>query len=107
MAKYAAPMSIEVRQAFGKRVRTLRQERNFTLRQFALTIGIDKSFLVDIEYGRKAPTLDTIERIAGGLDVTMSHLMFNVDVRHVGCENDSVVSRGGSAHTIPRSNSRP
>ena len=60
-------MSSEVRHAFGQRVRALRLERNFSLRQFALTIGINKSFLVDIEFGRKAPTLDTIERIAGGL----------------------------------------
>lgn len=81
-------MSIEVRKAFGTRVRALRTERSFSLRQFALTIGIDKSFLVDIEYGRKAPTLDTIERIAGGLDVTMSYLMYNVDAGRKRVEYD-------------------
>ena len=88
-------MSIEVRKAFGTRVRALRTERSFSLRQFALTIGIDKSFLVDIEYGRKAPTLDTIERIAGGLDVTMSYLMFDVDAHRMRCEYDGA-GRGGS-----------
>ena len=79
-------MSIEVRQAFGRRVRLLRKERGFSLRQFALTTGIDKSFLSSIELGRKSPTLDTIERIAGGLDVTLSYLMFNVDAKSP-CEN--------------------
>ena len=48
-------MSSEIRQAFGRRVRELRVERGFSLRKFALTIGADKSFLVDIEYGRKSP----------------------------------------------------
>ena len=53
-------MGTEVRQAFGRRVRELRVERGYPLRKFALTIGADKSYLVDIEYGRKSPTLDTI-----------------------------------------------
>lgn len=72
-------MSSQTRQAFGRRVRTLRTERGFSLRQFALTIGADKSYIVDIEYGRKSPTLDTIERISRGLGVSMSFLLQGVD----------------------------
>ena len=79
-------MSSEIRQAFGRRVRELRVERGFSLRKFALTIGADKSFLVDIEYGRKSPTLDTIWRISRGLDVTMSYLLFEVDSKYVCCD---------------------
>ena len=79
-------MGTEVRQAFGRRVRELRVERGYSLRKFALTIGADKFYLVDIEYGRKSPTLDTIWRIASGLDVTMSYLLFEVDSPHVSCE---------------------
>ena len=79
-------MGTEVRQAFGRRVRELRVERGYSLRKFALTIGADKSYLVDIEYGRKSPTLDTIWRIASGLDVTMSYLLFEVDSPRVNCE---------------------
>ena len=72
----------DIRQAFGQRVRALRKERGFSLRKFALTIGADKSYLVDIEYGRKSPTLDTVWRISSGLDVTMSYLLFEVDSHH-------------------------
>ena len=71
-------MSNEIRQAFGKRVRGLRTDNGFSLRKFALMIGVDKSFLVDIEYGRVSPTLDTIERIAGGLGVDLSSLFCGV-----------------------------
>lgn len=71
-------MSTETRQEFGRRVRTLRESKGFSLRQFALTIGINKSFLVEIEYGRKAPTLDTMEKIAWGLGVPISYLLFGV-----------------------------
>lgn len=80
-------MSSETRQEFGRRVRALRETRGFSLRQFALTIGINKSFLVDVEHGRKSPTLDTIERISNGLGVPISHLMIGVgpikEPRHV------------------------
>ena len=67
-------MDGEIRVAFGMRVRALRTERGVSLRQFALMIGIDKGFLVDVELGRKSPTLDTIAKIAAGLDVSLSEL---------------------------------
>lgn len=75
-------MSQKVRTDFGDRVRQLRIERNISLRKFALVIGIDKSFLVDIEYGRKAPSLDTIEKIALGLNVSFSELFSSVGPRN-------------------------
>ena len=81
-------MSAEVRQAFGNRVRSLRRERDISLRKFADTIGMDKSYLSSIELGRKSPTLDTIERIASGLDVTMSFLLFEVETRRTACSYD-------------------
>jgi len=42
-------------------------------------IGIDKGFLLDIEHGRKSPTLDTIEKIAGGFGMTISDLCQGID----------------------------
>ena len=72
-------MSEAIRQAFGRRVRMLRKERSLSLRQFALSIRTDKTFLSNIENGRQSPTLDTIERIASGLDVTMSFLLYGVE----------------------------
>lgn len=67
-------MFSSTRQAFGKRVRALRKDRNVSLRAFSLMIGIDKGYLVDIEYGRKSPSLDTLIKIAGGFDMTLSEL---------------------------------
>lgn len=72
-------MSNATRQAFGRRVRHLRTERGISLRNFALTIGTNKSYHVDVEYGRKSPTLDTVEKIARGLDVTIAFLVQDID----------------------------
>ncbi len=49
------------------------------MRGFALTIDINKSYMLDIEHGRKSPTLDTIEKIARGLGVTISFLTKGID----------------------------
>lgn len=89
-------MSSQTRQAFGRRVRLLRTERGLSLRGFALMTAVDKSHLLAIEHGRTAPTLDTIERIAGGLDVPMSYLLFEVDSRRVRCEYDGGGRAGGA-----------
>lgn len=58
--------------------------------------AVDKSHLLAIEHGQTAPTLDTIERIAGGLDVPMSYLLFEVDSRRVRCEYDGGGRAGGA-----------
>lgn len=73
-------MEGEIRVAFGMRVRMLRKERNVSLRQFALMIGIDKGFLVDVELGRKSPTLDTIAKIAAGLDMSLGELLEGISI---------------------------
>ena len=73
-------MDGEIRVAFGMRVRALRTERGVSLRQFALMIGIDKGFLVDVELGWKSPTLDTIAKIAAGLDVSLSELFEGIPI---------------------------
>ena len=83
-------MSEMTRHAFGKRVRKLRKQHEISLRRFALMIGIDKGFLVDIEHGRKSPTLDTISKIASGLDITISELCQGIDDpdEHISSEPD-------------------
>jgi transcriptional regulator with XRE-family HTH domain len=37
-------------------------------------LGIDRSYIIGIELGRKNPTVDSLEKIAAGLGVTLSEL---------------------------------
>lgn len=61
----------------GLTVRRLRQEREFTLQALADESGISKSYLGDIEKGRKNPTTDVIEAIAQALDVPPRWLLYH------------------------------
>ncbi len=71
-------VSMQVRERFGKRLRALRQERNFTQMQMAIDLGMDRSFLSDIERGRKSITLPFVERIAVGFRLSLSDLLKDV-----------------------------
>lgn len=68
----------DARRALGERIRALRTEQKLTVRGFALMIGLSKDYIIDIEYGRKSPTFDTLLKIASGLDITPSELLRGV-----------------------------
>jgi transcriptional regulator with XRE-family HTH domain len=61
----------------GLTVRRLRADRGFTLQALADESGVSKSYLGDIEKGRKNPTTDVIEAIAEALEVPARELLYH------------------------------
>lgn len=59
----------------GERIRTLRRQRGWTLRQLSEATGISDSHLSLIERSRTRPTLDKTSRIARALEVSVDALM--------------------------------
>ena len=72
------PMPVDVSQRFGTRLRSLRSARNMTQQDMARRFGIDRSFISDVERGRKSISLVTLEVIALGLGVSISELLSDV-----------------------------
>ncbi len=72
------PISADVSQRFGTRLRSLRSARNMTQQDMARRFGIDRSFISDVERGRKSISLVTLEVIALGLGVSISELLSDV-----------------------------
>lgn len=64
-----------MREQLGKRIKRLREERAISQRKFALMIGMDRSYLISVEAGRRNIAIDNLAKIARGLDVTLSELM--------------------------------
>jgi len=50
-------------------VKEVREKNNYTLRQLSIISGVSKSTISKVENGRCSPTLDTLEKIAIGLNV--------------------------------------
>lgn len=63
---------------FGVRLRTLRKARNMTQLDMAIDFGIDRSFISDVERGKKAISLPLLEVIAIGFGLTLSELLSEV-----------------------------
>lgn len=65
--------SITVR--FGKRLRKLRTQKGWTQVQMAVELGIDRSYISDMERGKKNVCLPTMEVIAIAFGITVSRLV--------------------------------
>lgn len=64
----------DVSSRFGRRLREMRHSRSLTQADMARKFGIDRSFISEIECGRKAISLPMLEVIALGLQITLSEL---------------------------------
>ena len=63
---------------FGIRLRTLRKARGMTQLEMSVEFGIDRSFISDVERGKKAISLPLLEVIAIGFGMSMSDLLAGI-----------------------------
>ena len=89
------PGSIDDR-AVGARVKSLREAMGLSLRDLAERSGVSAPMLSQVERGDTSPTLAVAEKIAAGLDLSLSQLLRLDEDRHV------VVLRGGEGRTRRR-----
>lgn len=61
--------------SFGKRLKRLRKEQNFSQEEFALVANIHRTYISGIERGERNPTLTMICRLAKALKVHPSELI--------------------------------
>lgn len=62
-------------ETFGRNVRAARQSLGWTQEQLALECGLKRTYLVEIEGGKRNPTLKVVERLAAVLGVEASALL--------------------------------
>jgi transcriptional regulator with XRE-family HTH domain len=82
--------------AVGARVKSLREAMDLSLRDLAERSGVSAPMLSQVERGETSPTLAIAQKIAGGLDLTLSQLLRLDEDRHV------VIVRGGEGRTQRR-----
>lgn len=70
---------MELGQIIAINLNKLRTERNLTLGQLSKISGISKAMLSDIEKGNGNPTINTIWKIANGLNVPYTRLMEHIE----------------------------
>lgn len=66
---------LDVRQLLGERILRIRHELGLSQEELAFRCGMQPSHIGFIERGQRNPTLDTLERVALGLGVSVSDLL--------------------------------
>lgn len=56
----------------GKRISELRKLKGYTVNKLATLSGVSQSYLRDVELGNKQPTVEYLEYICYGLDISLS-----------------------------------
>lgn len=55
----------------GQLLKDLRDERGWSLREFGLIVGMNKTYLGDIELGKRNPTINSLEKIVAEYGLTV------------------------------------
>ena len=67
--------------ALGETIREVRDTRRLSQEALGLEIGVHRNYLGGIERGERKPSLETVTRIAAGLDMKASDLLALAEVR--------------------------
>ena len=59
----------------GKKIKSARLEKRFTLEKLSENIGISRNFLWEIEAGRKAPAIQTLYNIGKELNLSVDYIL--------------------------------
>ena len=65
----------EASQKLGENIKKIRLQKKMTQGDICRALGVDRAYISNIESGNKNPTLATIEKIAGALEVTSDKLL--------------------------------
>lgn len=58
----------------GNRIRELRSKTGLSQEKFAQKIGMDRTYFASVELGKRNISIQNIEKIANGLEISLSEL---------------------------------
>lgn len=72
-------MQAEICIAYGKTVRTIRQSKKISQEELADLCGLHRTYISDVELGKRNVSLENIDKIAHALQVKKSELFGEVE----------------------------
>lgn len=72
-------MSEETLNRFGYAVRRIRQDRHISQEQLADRCGLHRTYISDVELGKRNVSLENIEKMAHAFGMTMAELFTEVE----------------------------
>ena len=71
-------MATDICEQFGANIRQSRRKHGFTQEELAHRVGMDTSYLSELENGRKEPCLRKMKEIAQALGIPLTKLLRGV-----------------------------
>ena len=81
-------MNIDKKNHFGECMRQVRRKLGVSQGDLADKAAINRSYLSMIENGKSSPTIDVVERLARGLDITVWKLLSAEKEKHFEYDTD-------------------
>lgn len=72
-------MQEEIRVAYGKAIRAIRQDKKISQEELGDLCGLHRTYISDIELGKRNVSLENIDKIAHALQVKKSELFIEVE----------------------------
>ncbi len=73
--------NLNVDQAFGQALRSLRTKRKWSQTDLALRAAVDRNYISLIELGKSSPSIGMLYRLCDALDVRPADVLKDVDKR--------------------------
>ncbi len=69
-----------IRKELGKRIKNLRTNKiKLSQEKFALQINMDRTYLASVEAGKRNISIDNLEKITNGLNISLSELFLDIE----------------------------
>ena len=65
--------------AFGQTIRKIRLSKSVSQEAFADMCDLHRTYISDVELGKRNVSLENIQKMASALDMTMSELFYEVE----------------------------
>lgn len=72
-------MQEEIRVAYGKAVRAIRQDKKISQEELGDLCGLHRTYISDIELGKRNVSLENIDKIVHALQMKKSELFIEVE----------------------------
>lgn len=72
-------MVSDIHMRYGRVIRNLRQQKNISQEELADLCGLHRTYISDVELGKRNVSLENIERISNALSVSLTEIFKEVD----------------------------
>jgi len=72
---------MDIKLKVGQRIRQLRKELELSQEALALKSEVDRTYVTDVEAGRRNVSLEILERLIKGLDVSVADFFYSKEFK--------------------------